>query len=98
MHKHHLSSPLQCKLCISEDFYCLFKLMLSYTACIFSSTLHLLVETRKLSGEERGKKGEVDGRKPCMEDEGLKLREKDRGETSREILNNECHKQDTLHN
>lgn len=32
-----------------------------------------------------------------MEDEGLKDRE-NRGETSREILNNECHKKDTLHN
>lgn len=32
------------------------------------------------------------------EDEGLKGREKDRGETSREILNNECHEKDTLHN
>lgn len=58
MHKHHLSSPLQCKLCISEDFYFLFKLMLSYTACIFSSILHLLVSRNKeaIRGREGGKR------------------------------------------
>lgn len=94
-HKHHLSSPLPCKLCLSEDFYFLFKLMLSVTACIFSRTLYLLVGTRKQSGKrgdrrERSREG----------NHALKMkgREKNRIETLREILNNKCRKQDTLHN